>query len=253
MSGRLAVASRSLCAKCRRTLPRTKLRRCSSSSCRSRSETETPWCGSTCWMLLSPSSTTTERCAFVPLFPQKQRENKHHLDQNVFHLHSIEAIKLCDLVFQANVTTLLPVFEDFMAQAPDTASFDSVRQSVVILMGSLAKHLDKDDPKVQPIAAKLIEALSTPSEQVSRFITGCFRHISFSGNPRATGSILVCCLRCKKLWPTACHRLYQQSRLKHLRLCTSCFSCCWNQTTTEREREQHTAWLVWSKDLESLH
>ena len=70
--------------------------------------------------------------------------------------------------FQANVNTLLPVFEDFLAQAPDTASFDAVRQSVVILMGSLAKHLEKDDPKVKPIVAKLIATLSTPSQQVTQ-------------------------------------------------------------------------------------
>ena len=61
---------------------------------------------------------------------------------------------------------LLPIFEDFLGQAPDTASFDVVRQSIVILMGSLAKHLDKDDPKVKPIVAKLINTLSTPSQQV---------------------------------------------------------------------------------------
>ena len=51
--------------------------------------------------------------------------------------------------------------------APDSASFDAVRQSIVILMGSLAKHLEKNDPKVKPIMAKLIETLSTPSQQVS--------------------------------------------------------------------------------------
>ena len=59
------------------------------------------------------------------------------------------------------------MFEEFLVQAPDTASFDAVRQSVVILMGSLAKHLDKDNPKVKPIVAKLIETLSTPSQQAS--------------------------------------------------------------------------------------
>lgn len=42
-----------------------------------------------------------------------------------------------------------------------------MRQSVVVLMGSLAKHLDKSDPKVKPIVAKLIAALSTPSQQVT--------------------------------------------------------------------------------------
>ena len=67
---------------------------------------------------------------------------------------------------QDNVSCLLPVFEEFLKDAPQDASYDSVRQSVVILMGSLAKHLDKSDPKVKPIVAKLITALSTPSQQV---------------------------------------------------------------------------------------
>ena len=71
------------------------------------------------------------------------------------------------LMYQDNVIALLPVFEEFLKDAPQDASYDSVRQSVVILMGSLAKHLDKNDPKVKPIVAKLITALSTPSQQVS--------------------------------------------------------------------------------------
>ena len=57
--------------------------------------------------------------------------------------------------------------EKFLEEAPNTASYDAVRQSVVILMGTLAKHLEKDDPKVKPIVGKLIETLSTPSQQVS--------------------------------------------------------------------------------------
>ncbi|XP_064653044.1 stalled ribosome sensor GCN1-like [Lineus longissimus] len=72
-----------------------------------------------------------------------------------------------------NVITLLPVFEDFLAKAPDSASYDSVRQSVVVLMGSLARHLEKDDPKVKPIIAKLITTLSTPSQQVQEAVANC--------------------------------------------------------------------------------
>lgn len=72
-----------------------------------------------------------------------------------------------------NVNSLLPVFEEFLKNAPQDASYDSVRQSVVILMGSLAKHLDKSDPKVKPIVAKLITALSTPSQQVQESVAGC--------------------------------------------------------------------------------
>ena len=60
-----------------------------------------------------------------------------------------------------------------MENAPREASYDSVRQSVVILMGSLAKHLDKDDARVKPIVAKLIEALSTPSAQVQQAVADC--------------------------------------------------------------------------------
>ena len=69
--------------------------------------------------------------------------------------------------YQENVSDLLPVFEDFLSNAPGTASYDAVRQSIVILMGSLAKHLDKDNPKVKPIVGQLISALSTPSQEVS--------------------------------------------------------------------------------------
>ncbi|XP_033627513.1 eIF-2-alpha kinase activator GCN1-like [Asterias rubens] len=72
-----------------------------------------------------------------------------------------------------SVVVLLPVFEKFLDEAPNTSSYDAVRHSVVILMGSLAKHLDKTDPKVKPIVAKLIEALSTPSQQVQEAVANC--------------------------------------------------------------------------------
>ncbi|XP_075390131.1 stalled ribosome sensor GCN1 [Tenrec ecaudatus] len=72
-----------------------------------------------------------------------------------------------------NVNSLLPVFEGFLKDAPTDASYDAVRQSVVVLMGSLAKHLDKSDPKVKPIVAKLIAALSTPSQQVQESVASC--------------------------------------------------------------------------------
>ncbi|KAG8223949.1 hypothetical protein J437_LFUL003757 [Ladona fulva] len=71
------------------------------------------------------------------------------------------------------VNGLLPVFEEFLDKAPDSGSFDAVRQSVVILMGSLARHLDRDDKKVKPIVARLIDALSTPSQQVQEAVANC--------------------------------------------------------------------------------
>ena len=71
------------------------------------------------------------------------------------------------------VADLLPVFEDFLDNAPSDSSYDIVRQSVVILMGGLARHLDKEDPKVKPIIGKLIAALATPSQQVQVAVANC--------------------------------------------------------------------------------
>ncbi|XP_076367337.1 lethal (3) 80Fj isoform X2 [Tachypleus tridentatus] len=83
------------------------------------------------------------------------------------------AVAIVDSHGKDMVTTLLPVFEEFLDQAPDSSSYDAVRQSVVILMGTLARHLDKFDPKVKPIVAKLIETLSTPSQQVQKAVADC--------------------------------------------------------------------------------
>ena len=57
--------------------------------------------------------------------------------------------------------------------AAEECSYDIVRQSVVILMGGLARHLDKEDPKVKPIIGKLIAALATPSQQVQVAVANC--------------------------------------------------------------------------------
>lgn len=63
---------------------------------------------------------------------------------------------------------LLQIMEDFLKVAPKTADYDSVRQSVVILMGKLAKDMDKDSTKVKNILGQLIATLNTPSQQVNQ-------------------------------------------------------------------------------------
>jgi len=83
------------------------------------------------------------------------------------------AVSLINYHGKDNVSTLLPVFEQCLSDAPATASYDALRHSVVILMGTLAKHLDADNPKVRPIVGLLIETLSTPSQQVQEAIANC--------------------------------------------------------------------------------
>lgn len=62
--------------------------------------------------------------------------------------------------------SLLPILERTLSTLPGTASYDVVKQGVIVIMGNLAKHLDKDDSRVKPIVAKLVASLSTPSQQV---------------------------------------------------------------------------------------
>lgn len=83
------------------------------------------------------------------------------------------ATTIIDFHGNSTVHLLLPLFEHFLDEAPDEGSFDQVRQSVVILLGTLARHLDKDNPKVKPIVKKLIDALSTPSQQVQEAVSTC--------------------------------------------------------------------------------
>ncbi|CAN6460506.1 unnamed protein product [Victoria cruziana] len=73
-----------------------------------------------------------------------------------------------------NVSLLFPIFENYLnKKASDEEKYDLVREGVVIFTGGLAKHLDKDDPKVQAVIEKLLDVLSTPSESVQRAVSNC--------------------------------------------------------------------------------
>lgn len=111
------------------------------------------------------------------------------------------AVATVDLHGKANITSMLPIFEDFMDKAPKIGSFDSIKQSVVILMGSLARHLDKDDPRIKPIVERLIAALSTPSQQVQEAVANCLPHLVPSikeDAPRIVQSLMVQLLKSDK-------------------------------------------------------
>lgn len=55
----------------------------------------------------------------------------------------------------------------------DAQCFDWRREGAVVFMGSAAKHLDKEDPKVLSIVQTLIGALATPSEAVQIAVSDC--------------------------------------------------------------------------------
>ena len=92
---------------------------------------------------------------------------------------------LIDAHGSGNVAALLPIFDNYMSQdgrvatsrspagGADEMHRDFVRAGVVVLLGALAKHLEKDDPKVRSILDRLVEVLSTPSEAVQRSVSDC--------------------------------------------------------------------------------
>lgn len=98
--------------------------------------------------------------------------------EEIVHKEMLAAsLEIVDLHGKQCVTTLLPVFEDFLDKAPNVPSFDNIRQAVVILMGSLARHLDKEDKRIEPIVNRLLAALATPSQQVQEAVANCIPHL----------------------------------------------------------------------------
>ncbi|XP_055908453.1 eIF-2-alpha kinase activator GCN1 [Eupeodes corollae] len=98
--------------------------------------------------------------------------------EEIVHKEMLAAsLTIVDLHGKETIVDLLPVFEDFLDKAPKSQSFDNIRQAVVILMGSLARHLDKDDKRIEPIVKRLLAALSTPSQQVQEAVANCLPHL----------------------------------------------------------------------------
>lgn len=99
------------------------------------------------------------------------------------------ALAIIELHGKDTIAKLLPVFEEFLDKAPKSSNYDNIRQAVVILMGSLARHLDKDDERIQPIVKRLLAALSTPSQQVQESVANCLPHLMPSIKDDAPGII----------------------------------------------------------------
>ncbi|ONH69770.1 Translational activator GCN1 [Cyberlindnera fabianii] len=80
------------------------------------------------------------------------------------------AIAVIDAHGAENVETLIPVFEKALASQTTDKVDEMVRENVVVLYGSLAKHLSSTDPRLSTIVERLIKTLVTPSEKVQSAI-----------------------------------------------------------------------------------
>lgn len=70
--------------------------------------------------------------------------------------------------------TLMEIFEEVL-QSPDKATQESdwVNEAVIVLYGSLARHLPDGDKRTQNVIQKLLDTLSTPSESVQYAVANC--------------------------------------------------------------------------------
>lgn len=69
---------------------------------------------------------------------------------------------------------MMTLFEKIL-QRPDKATQESdwVNEAVIVLYGSLARHLPAGDPRLKEVLSKLIDTLSTPSESVQYAVANC--------------------------------------------------------------------------------
>lgn len=60
-----------------------------------------------------------------------------------------------------------------LTKLPDTAENDILRNGLVCLLGTLARYLEPNSPRLRTIFARLIDALSVPSRQVQESVASC--------------------------------------------------------------------------------
>ncbi|GAA5922766.1 Gcn1p [Sporobolomyces koalae] len=73
-----------------------------------------------------------------------------------------------------NLQELIALFEEYLGR-PSTGDEvqDHITEALVILFGSLARHLDPKDARVKTVIGRLVEALKTPSEVVQAAVCDC--------------------------------------------------------------------------------
>lgn len=94
-------------------------------------------------------------------------------NENVRHQLIRACVALVDAQGREHLGVILPVPENFLRDAPMTAAFDVLRQNAVIVLGYCARHLPQNDARIGPIVQQLLDALSTPSEQVQTTVANC--------------------------------------------------------------------------------
>lgn len=84
------------------------------------------------------------------------------------------------------VEELMKLFETTLETSDKaTEQSDWLNEAVIVLYGSLARHLKKGDKRLQTVIRKLLDALSTPSETVQYAVAECLTPLIRLSKPEA--------------------------------------------------------------------
>lgn len=79
------------------------------------------------------------------------------------------------------VESLIPIFESSLS----TSTESTIKENVIILYGSLARHLDHADERIHTIINRLLITLDTPSSDVQQAVSACLSPLVASFKSRA--------------------------------------------------------------------
>ena len=86
----------------------------------------------------------------------------------------------------SRVEELMGLFEDALdISEKDSEHFDSFNEAIVILYGSLARHLRSEDDRIPKVVQRLLSILSTPSEAVQFAVANCLPSLVQGSNQKA--------------------------------------------------------------------
>lgn len=84
-----------------------------------------------------------------------------------------------------HIQSLIPIFEANLAEKDKgVKSQDTIKESVIILYGALARHLESSDDRLNVIIDRLIKTLDTPSEDVQYAVSECIAPLVHSFESR---------------------------------------------------------------------
>lgn len=83
-------------------------------------------------------------------------------------------MNIINLYGKSNVEILVEIFESTLEEPDEKSKIqDNVKEATIILYGSLARHLDIGDQRIENTVARLLKALDTPSEDVQYAVSEC--------------------------------------------------------------------------------